>query len=256
MLAYDIAICLNAWCFESDHSYNVTKGRALLQGYSKMRALSDAEKFALPLLCRGAALRFLLTRLVGLAGSAARCAGASRRIRSNIIASCDFTRPSSIIAITDSRSSFGRSRHHSYRRRLFGKSRARRVGRDPAMGRAHARTQGRREPHHQQPHGIDGCDRGARNSQACLPRSICTPTVNICVNGITSWIHNWKRNGWRTSDKKPVKNADLWQRLDTALGHHDIHWHWVKGHAGHDLNERADQLAREGLTEARAAERA
>jgi ribonuclease HI len=75
-------------------------------------------------------------------------------------------------------------------------------------------------------------------------------------NGIMSWIHNWKRNGWRTSDKKPVKNADLWQRLDAALGHHTINWHWVKGHAGHDLNERADQLAREGLIEARAAERA
>ena len=74
-------------------------------------------------------------------------------------------------------------------------------------------------------------------------------------NGITSWIHTWKRNGWRTSDKKPVKNADLWQRLDAALGHHDIAWHWVKGHAGHDLNERADELAREGLIEARAAER-
>jgi homoserine kinase type II len=64
MFAYDIAICLNAWCFEPDHSYNVTKGRALLQGYSKTRALSDAERAALPLLCRGAALRFLLTRLV------------------------------------------------------------------------------------------------------------------------------------------------------------------------------------------------
>ena len=74
--------------------------------------------------------------------------------------------------------------------------------------------------------------------------------------GITSWIHTWKRNGWRTSDKKPVKNADLWPRLDAALGHHTIHWHWVRGHAGHDLNERADQLAREGLIEARAAERA
>jgi ribonuclease HI len=74
--------------------------------------------------------------------------------------------------------------------------------------------------------------------------------------GITSWIHTWKRNGWRTSDRKPVKNADLWQRLEAALGHHTIHWHWVKGHAGHDLNERADQLAREGLIEARAAERA
>ena len=74
-------------------------------------------------------------------------------------------------------------------------------------------------------------------------------------NGIMSWIHTWKRNGWRTSDRKPVKNADLWQRLDSALGHHDIKWHWVKGHAGHDLNERADELAREGLIEARAAER-
>jgi ribonuclease HI len=73
--------------------------------------------------------------------------------------------------------------------------------------------------------------------------------------GITSWIHNWKRNGWKTSDKKPVKNADLWQRLEAALGHHKINWHWVKGHAGHDLNERADELARAGLAETRAAAR-
>ena len=74
-------------------------------------------------------------------------------------------------------------------------------------------------------------------------------------NGIMTWIHGWKRNGWKTSDKKPVKNVDLWQRLDAALGHHHIKWHWVKGHAGHDLNERADELAREGLAEARSAER-
>jgi ribonuclease HI len=69
--------------------------------------------------------------------------------------------------------------------------------------------------------------------------------------GITSWIHNWKRNGWRTADKKPVKNVDLWQRLDAALGAHQLRWHWVKGHAGHPENERADQLAREGLAENR-----
>ncbi|MEJ1157776.1 ribonuclease HI [Prosthecomicrobium sp. N25] len=65
--------------------------------------------------------------------------------------------------------------------------------------------------------------------------------------GITGWIHGWKRNGWRTADKKPVKNADLWQRLDLALKPHDIVWHWVKGHAGHPENERADELAREGM---------
>ena len=69
--------------------------------------------------------------------------------------------------------------------------------------------------------------------------------------GITGWIHGWKKNGWRTSDKKPVKNVDLWQRLDAALKAHQVRWHWVKGHAGHDENERADQLARDGVAMAR-----
>ena len=66
-------------------------------------------------------------------------------------------------------------------------------------------------------------------------------------NGITSWIHGWKRNGWKTADKKPVKNVELWQRLDAALVSHKVSWHWVKGHAGHPENERADELAREGM---------
>ena len=69
--------------------------------------------------------------------------------------------------------------------------------------------------------------------------------------GITGWIHNWKRIGWRTADKKPVKNVDLWQRLDEAMTQHEVRWHWVKGHAGHAENERADQLARDGLAENR-----
>ncbi len=73
--------------------------------------------------------------------------------------------------------------------------------------------------------------------------------------GITSWIHGWKKNGWRTADKKPVKNADLWQRLDAAVHRHTVHWHWVRGHAGHDLNERADELAREGIADVKAAAR-
>ncbi len=67
-------------------------------------------------------------------------------------------------------------------------------------------------------------------------------------DGITKWIHNWKKNGWRTSAKKPVKNEDLWKRLDTALAPHDVEWHWVKGHAGNPENERADELARQGMT--------
>ncbi len=66
-------------------------------------------------------------------------------------------------------------------------------------------------------------------------------------DGITKWIKNWKRNGWRTASKDPVKNAELWQRLEAALGRHEIHWKWVKGHAGHAENERADELARMGM---------
>jgi ribonuclease HI len=66
-------------------------------------------------------------------------------------------------------------------------------------------------------------------------------------DGITKWIHGWKKNGWKTADRKPVKNAELWQRLDAALARHEVRWHWVKGHAGHGDNERADELARQGM---------
>ena len=66
-------------------------------------------------------------------------------------------------------------------------------------------------------------------------------------NGVTGWIHGWKRNGWKTSAKKPVKNVELWQRLDAAQARHDVIWEWVKGHAGHPENERADELARTGM---------
>ena len=73
------------------------------------------------------------------------------------------------------------------------------------------------------------------------------------MKGISEWIHSWKRRGWRTADNKPVKNDDLWRRLDEARSHHDVTWRWVKGHAGHELNERADELAGQGLAEMRAA---
>jgi ribonuclease HI len=66
-------------------------------------------------------------------------------------------------------------------------------------------------------------------------------------DGITKWIHAWKQNGWRTAAKKPVKNKDLWKRLEAALMGHNVEWYWVKGHSGHLGNERADQLARDGV---------
>ena len=67
------------------------------------------------------------------------------------------------------------------------------------------------------------------------------------MKGISTWIHDWKRCGWRTADKKPVKNEDLWRQLEAAAARHEVEWHWVKGHAGHPENERADQLANKGI---------
>src|SRR6201993_4710161 len=79
---------------------------------------------------------------------------------------------------------------------------------------------------------------------------------NYLKNGVLQWLAGWKRNGWKTAAKQPVKNEDLWRRLDTAAGKHDVQWLWVKGHAGNPGNERADGLANRGMTEALAAARA
>ncbi len=80
------------------------------------------------------------------------------------------------------------------------------------------------------------------------PSAITIVTDSAYVkNGVTGWIHGWKRNGWKTSQKKPVKNEDLWKRIDAANARHDVTWEWVKGHAGHPENERADELARAGM---------
>ena len=73
------------------------------------------------------------------------------------------------------------------------------------------------------------------------------------MKGVTEWLRGWKARGWKTADKKPVKNEDLWRALDEAVARHRISWHWVKGHAGHVENERADQLARDGIAEVRSA---
>lgn len=82
------------------------------------------------------------------------------------------------------------------------------------------------------------------------PARLCVHTDSQYVQkGISAWIHGWKRNGWKTSDKKPVKNADLWQVLDALAQRHDIRWIWVKGHAGNLGNERADRLANRGIDE-------
>jgi ribonuclease HI len=80
------------------------------------------------------------------------------------------------------------------------------------------------------------------------PVSVVVHTDSTYVQqGITKWIHGWKKNGWKTKAREPVKNADLWAALDTAVAQHQVEWRWVKGHAGHEGNERADALANRGI---------
>ena len=87
---------------------------------------------------------------------------------------------------------------------------------------------------------------GLESLKRPMPVDLYTDSTYV-RDGITKWIHNWKKNGWRTSAKKPVKNEDLWRRLDEAIQRHDVEWYWVKGHAGNPENERADELARQGM---------
>ena len=167
-LAYDVAICLNAWCFEADHSYNVTKGRALLQAYARVRPLGEAERAALPRLARGAALRFLLTRLVDWfnvpPGALVRPKDPMeyfRKLRFH-------QKVKSVQRLRDRRMSEPHV-DHPHRRRLLGQSGAGRLGRDPRLRRSREGDEGRRAAHHQQPHGADGRDRGAGSAEAAVP---------------------------------------------------------------------------------------
>ena len=248
MLAYDVAICLNAWCFENDYSYNVTKGRALLQAYAKVRPLSDAELDgdAAAGARRGVALP--ADAPGRLARTCRRARWCGRKRRRNISASCASTSGEERAAITASRlRELTRESPHVIIHTDGACS-----GNPGPGGWGAILSFGDHEKE------LKGGEAHTTNNRMELmaaisalealkkPCGVDLHTDSQYVrNGISGWIHEAGRsNGWRTADKKPVKNADLWQRLDAAIAHHEVRWHWVKGHAGHELNERADQLAR------------
>ena len=255
-LAYDIAICLNAWCFEPDHSYNVTKGRALLQGYVTARPLSIEERVALPLLSRGACLRFLLTRLVDWLN----------------------VPPGALVRPKDPLEYFRKLRFHqavNRRARLRDRRMSETV---PPEQRVIVYTDGGCAPTNPGPGGwaailikgehqkeLKGGEPLSTNNRMELMAAISALEAlkRPCVvdmhtdsqyvrEGITKYINNWKRNGWRTASKQPVKNQDLWQRLEAARAAHTVQWHWVKGHSGDAFNDRADQLVRDARDELKA----
>ena len=237
------------------NSFNVTKARALLNAYGRARPLSEAEQKALPLLARGAALRFLLTRLVdflnvpegalvkpkdpleyvrklrfqqGVAGY--------QRLRRHAGGTRGVSEKPHVIVFTDGACS-GNPGPGGWGAILqFGE-----VEKELKGGEAHT-TNNRMEL------------MAAISALEALKKPCIvdlTTDSQYVRQGITGWIHGWKKNGWRTADKKPVKNVELWQRLDDALKPHEVRWHWIKGHAGHAENERADQLAREGVAMAK-----
>ena len=206
-LAYDVAICLNAWCFEPDHSYNVTKGRNLLDAYIKTRPLSDAEREALPLLARGAALRFLLTRLVDWLNVPRRRAGAAEgpaRIFPQAALPPEGRERARLRPAGRQERARDRrpARHRPHRRRLLGQSRSGRLGRDPDLRRAREGAKGGEAAHHQQPHGADGGDRGAGGAEEALARSSCTPTASMCRTA----SRNGSTAGSATAGRPPTRS--------------------------------------------------
>jgi homoserine kinase type II len=245
LFAYDLATCLNAWCFEKDNSFNQTKARALLSGYQTVRPLEEAERLALPLLARGSALRFLLTRLYDW-----------------------LTIPDgALVQKRDPMEFIRRLRFHRHTGRFGGRVRSGRrmktvevftdgaCSGNPGPGGwgAYMRFKGKIKE-------LSGGEADTTNNRMELMAAIealnalkeschvvLTTDSNYVRDGISSWIDGWKKNGWKTASKQPVKNVELWQALDQARLRHKVEWHWVKGHAGHPENERADELARMGM---------
>jgi homoserine kinase type II len=251
-LAFDVAITLNAWCFESDYSFNLTKGQALLKGYQSVRPLTAAECEALPLLARGAALRFLLTRAYDWLHTSGD-ALVHPKDPTEYLRRLKFHR--TIRAARE----YGLEAAQPARRVTHGNSIT--VYTDGACagnpgpgGWGVILISGRERTE------LSGGERATTNNRMELTAAISALEVleqpsrveihtdsEYVQKGISSWIHGWKRKGWKTAAGLPVKNADLWKRLDAAQQRHQVKWLWVRGHAGHEENERADELARQGM---------
>jgi homoserine kinase type II len=268
-LAYDIAVTLNAWCFESDHSFNLTKGQALLRGYQSLRPLPAAEREALPLLARGSALRFLLTRAYDWLNTASN-ALVNRKDPGEYLRRLKFHR--GVRAASEYGLEDGPMRASAKPSSPKAPASTPSAVTKPAGGSFVVYTDGacagnpgpggwgailinggeRKE--------MSGGEPATTNNRMELMAAISAleslpagARVDLHTDseyvqkGISSWIDGWKRKGWRTAAGTPVKNMELWKRLDAARLTHHVKWHWVRGHAGHPENERADELARAGM---------
>ena len=250
LLAYDVAICLNAWCFETDGSFNLTKAQALLQGYRRRRALSPAEVAALPVLARGSALRFLMTRLYDWLHQVEGAKVTPKDPREYLTEAALPSRRRRPAGLRPVMSALPAADDEPV---LIHTDGACSGNPGPGGWGAILAWKGKRRE-------LSGGERLTTNNRMELMAAIAAletlkrpSRVSLFTDsqylrkGITEWIDAWRKRGWRTADKQPVKNQDLWERLDAVRRTHEVDWHWLKGHAGHADNERCDELARDEI---------
>lgn|GEM_PF-26750 len=240
--AYDLAITLNAWA--GDGGWSKEKAAAMLTGYQSTRPLSEKELNALPVLLRGAALRFLLTRLYDWLH---QVEGAQVKVKDPLVYRELLTFHRNQGSSRQKQQSQGLNMIEMYTDGAcsgnpgpggWGVLILCDKGEEELYGGDLDTTNNRME----MLAAIEGL-KATRDHKAIR---LYTDSQYL-KNGITQWIAGWKRNGWKTSTKKPVKNQDLWVALDEETRGREIDWRWVKGHAGDEGNERADELARRGL---------
>jgi hypothetical protein len=232
--AYDVAVTHAAWCFDSaGKAFHADISAALLEGYESVRPLLPEERAALPVLAQGAAIRFTASRAYDWLNTPAD----ALVTRKDPMA---FARRLAFYADPANAGSSREARPDFHRRRVQGQPRQGRLGRAAAHGRT--RNGPLRKGDDQQPHGTDGRDQGARSAHAALPGDAAY-RQQVRAGRHHQVGLRLAENGWKTADRKPVKNDDLWRALVAAARPHKIEWVWVKGHDGHPENERVDRLA-------------
>ena len=238
--AYDLAICLNAWS-SINGAWSQDNASAILASYQRTRPLSKEELHAVPILLRGAALRFLLTRLydwINQVDGAVVTVKDPLEYRDLLITHRDRQKPpsngNSMLEIYTDGACSGNPGPGGWGVLILEN------GDERELSGGEAETTNNRME-------LKAAIEALKATSNAKAVSIYTDSQYV-KNGITTWMAGWKRNGWKTSAKKPVKNKDLWEALDEATRAREIEWRWVKGHDGDAGNERADELARQGMS--------
>ena len=246
LLAYDIAVCLNAWCFEPDLSFNVTKARAMLPAYAARRTLSDAERAALPVLCQGAAIRFLLTRLYDWVNTPPGALVTRKdpiEYRAPPALPPAAPRSTPMASEPTGASLTTRDRSRSGPTAAASPTPARAAGARSCASAATSANCRARDPATTN-NRMELTAAAAALEALKRPCRVVLHTDSEYVrNGITRWHTGWVRRNWRNACRRSGEEHGSVAAAAGRGGQHEIDWRWVRGHAGDAMNERADDLA-------------